>query len=184
MRFPQRAAGCAGRVGPFRRRAGSERPVTRPDGFSRPECAATSPSRWRTKHLRSVLTSPTISLSQIPGNGSSATLSTRAQRPSSNETSSPVVVSLGHQSAPVASRRRKSSHSSWKLKMGSTISSQASRVSTSILPCVCAAISQNDRRAALFFGIFATSCAGTVVADERTVPHEDELSTEDSSCPP
>jgi hypothetical protein len=76
-------------------------------------------------------------------------------------------------------RRRKSSPSSWKLKMGSTVSPPASRVNTSILPCIRVAISQNDLQAALFFGTFATSYAGTVIADERTVPHEAESSTED-----
>jgi hypothetical protein len=156
----------------------------RPDGILRSECcAATSPSRWRRKCLRLVLTSPTISLSQRPGNGSSATLSTCAQSPSSSETSSPVVVSLGHQSDSVVSRRRKSSPSSWKLKTGSTISPPASRVNTSMLPCVRVAISQNDRRAALFFDTSATSYAGMVIAHKRTAPHEDEPSTNISSPP-
>src|SRR5215212_10361674 len=129
------------------------------------------------KRLRPVLTSPMISLSPRLGKGSRATLSTRAQSPSSNETSSPVVVSLGHQPASVASRRRKNSPSSWKLKTGSTVSPPASMVNTSIPSCAWVAINQNDRRAALFFDTFATSYAGTVIAHERTAPHEDESST-------
>jgi hypothetical protein len=110
-----------------------------------------------------MLTSPVISVSRRPGIGSSATFSTRAHGPSSNETSSPVVVSLGHQSAAVASRRRKSSLSSWMLKTGSTVSPPASMVNTSILPCARVTINQNVREAALVFETFATSYAGTVM---------------------
>jgi hypothetical protein len=133
------------------------------------------------KRLRPVLTSPMISLSPILGKGSRATLSTRAQSPSSNETSSPVVVSLGHQSASVVSRLRKNSPSSWKLKTGSSVSPPASMVNTSILPCARVTINQNDRRVALFFDTFATSYAGTVIAHNRITPYQDEPSTNVSS---
>ena len=85
-----------------------------------------------------------------------------------------MVVSLGHQSASVASRPRKNSLSSWKLKTGSTVSPPVSKVSTSIRPCAGVAINQNDRRAALFFDTFATSYAGTVIAHERTTPRVDD----------
>src|ERR687898_2566847 len=135
------------------------------------------------KRLRPVLTSPMVSLSPRLGKGSRATLSTRAQSPSSNETSSPVVVSLGHQSASVASRPRKNSPSSWKLKTGSIVSPPVSKVSTFIRPCAGVAINQNDRRAALFFDTFATSYAGAVIAHERTAPRVDEPLVDDSSPP-
>src|ERR671910_487254 len=133
------------------------------------------------KRLRPVLTSPMVSLSPRLGKGSRTTLSTRVQSPRSNETSSPVVVSLGHQSASIISRLRKNSPSSWKLKTGSTVSPPASMVNTSILPCDRVTISQNDRRIALFFDTFATSYAGTVIAHKRTTPYQDKPSTNVSS---
>jgi hypothetical protein len=118
-----------------------------------------------------------ISLLPRPGNGSSATLSTRAQSKLSGG---------GLPWPPIRLRRLKAEEKLallLKAEVGSTVMLPASMVNTSILPCARVAINQNDRRAVLLFDTFATSYAGRVIAHERTAPRENDSSTYDSSPP-